>query len=195
MDAEARARDILMHYVKLWGEPANHRDFRYQSPRLPESIRIYKFRLKDGIDEWAFATVGMSQKALIHPSGAFDLRIELFLLCRPGEDQISDKLSQIAAYPLQLDTYFAEGHTVHGTPGHGIVDGSPLTDLVMTRADLGVVKDFVKHGDGTHTHLFWVVPISPKEREFAATQGWPALRGRFEARNTDVLDLTRLPVL
>jgi hypothetical protein len=194
MMTEARKREIQSHFARLWGEPRASREFGLPSP-APDKISVLAYRYQESPQEWAYATIGMSEKALTHPSPEADLHVELFVLAKKQDNRIAESLAGIAAYPFIHGTYFNEGHTVHGSPGHGIIDRSPLTDLVLTRADFGSVADFVKHNDGTHTHLFWVVPIYPTEREFVVEKGWASMRRLFEEKSTDVLNLRRKAVI
>jgi len=194
MITEARKQGIRSHYARLWGEPRAAWEFTLPSP-APDAIAVLAYRYQNSPQQWAYATIGMSEKALPHPSPEADLHVELFVLAKKKENSVAESLSGIAAYPFIHGTYFGEGHTVHGSPGQGLVDRSPLTDLVLTRADFGPLADFVKHADGTHTHLFWVVPIYPNERQLAVEKGWPSLRRLFEEKGTDVLNLRRKAVI
>jgi len=121
--------------------------------------------------------------------------MELFILCNQDNDELIDNLGSIAVYPFVMQTYFGEGHTVNGIEGHGIVTGSPLTDLIITRADYSDTPDYITHTDGSHTHLFWVVPIYHTEREYVVKNGWRNLQELFEQQQTDVLDFWRAAVV
>ena len=105
-----------------------------------------------------------------------------------------ENIGWLALYPFAFDTYFAPGHTVVGEDDSGIVEGSPLTDIFITQADYGV-PPYIKHANGSHTHLLWIVPVYRQERLYAVQHGEEALITLFEQHDANVFDLYRAPVL
>lgn len=128
-----------------------------------------------------------------HPHG-HDARMELFVFAEQQQPELLENIGSLALYPFVLNTYFAPGHTVLGNDDHGIVEGSPLTDIFITQADYGE-PPYVCHSDGNHTHLLWVIPVYRQERLYAVEHGEDGLTDLFEQHGTNVFDLWRPPVL
>jgi hypothetical protein len=103
-------------------------------------------------------------------------------------------LQTLSTYPFVLNTYFGWSHTIAGTPNSGIVEGSPLTDILLAPPN-PVEMAVVRHHDGKHTHILWVVPIYPSERLYIREHGYPALENKFASHEVDAADLWRPPVV
>ncbi len=92
------------------------------------------------------------------------------------------------------ESAYRDGATIPGPPG-GLFPGSPLTDLLLAKPYfLDEDFDVVLHGDGSHTHILWVIPIYPSERLFAERYGDVALFDLFMEYEVDSSDLSRPPV-
>jgi hypothetical protein len=191
MDHQTTDNEILEHYHKLWGPPSRKFPFSHSLEEAPSPLFIYEFAGNASDTTFVYATLGASHKAMKNRGSEGEVIMEVFILCNQQQDELVDSLGEIAIYPFIHETYFAEGHTVHGSEGFGIVNGSPLTDLLITRADYGEIPDYIVHRDKRHTHLFWVVPIYPSEREFAVANGWRKLQELFDQKQIDVLNFWR----
>ena len=194
--------DIITHYIQLWGRPTYEYTFTYEmnldSSHTPHPIFIFDFQPRSNRDYWVYATIGASsftsnsrEATVLHLSSS--RRMELFMLSNTQHTDLVHYLGTLATYPVRENTFFAEGHTLHSNTG--VVQNSPLTDTLITRADFGGIADHIVHNDGSHTHLLWAIPIYRAERMFAINHGWQSLQERFEQKDIDVLDVFRSSVV
>lgn len=173
------------------GPPSRKFSFSHSLEEASSPLFIYEFAGDASETTFVYATLGASRKAMRNRGSEAEVQMELFILCNQQQEELVDNLGEIAIYPFIHETYFAEGHTVHGSEGHGIVNSSPLTDLLITRADYDDIPDYIVHGNKRHTHLFWVIPIYQSEREFAVANGWRKMQELFDQKQTDILDFWR----
>lgn len=188
--------EVLSHYDRFMGSSISDIFVLAQVP--VDGIKpIYVLEYSPPSDEydWVYLTVGMSRLPMAAPAQISDPRAELMAYSDRRYEELVDSLAGIAAYPFLHRTFLAQGHTIHGRDGQGIVAGSPLTDVYLTRpyyAEEGF--EVIAHGDGTHTHVFWLIPIYPSERVFAAERGWKALEALFVEKDAPTSNLMRAPV-
>ncbi len=111
------------------------------------------------------------------------------------EPAVSDVLANLAVQPFLVGEAYRDGATTPGPPD-GLFPGSPLTDLLLAKPYF-LDEDFeaVLHGDGSHAHILWVIPIYPSERLFAERHGDLALFDLFMEHEVDSSDLRRPPVI
>ncbi len=194
MNHEMREEEILTRYKQLWGTAITAFPYSHTIDKAPNPLTIVEFAVpEEGV--WVYATIGASHRAMTYPHADHDLRMELFIFANQVQRELVESVGALALYPFALDTYLDEGHTIRGE-GEGIIPGSPLTDILITRPVFGKEgADYIHHSDDTHTLLFWVVPIYAAERLFATQQGWELLLAVFEEHETDVYDLWRVSAI
>ncbi len=118
-----------------------------------------------------------------------------YMLYSSREPAVSDVLANLAVQPFLVGEAYRDGTTIPGPPD-GLFPGSPLTDLLLAKPYF-LDEDFeaVLHGDGSHAHILWVIPIYPSERLFAERHGDLALFDLFMEHEVDSSDLRRPPVI
>ena len=160
----------------------------------PHPVAVLEFAPPSAEYDWVYTTVGMSRKAM--PQSPAQQRSELIFYSRQSNEKIVDFLTKLMAYPFVVGTFFAPGHTVVGSAGTGIVDGSPLTDVLLT-VPYFEPPDFevVRHNDGSHTHILWAIPLYMAERLYVREHGYMELLARFSENSTEASDLWRPPVV
>lgn len=189
-----RDQEILDYYIKLWGEPSRKEQYYHDLKHAPQPIFVLEFPPQSEENFWTYATLGASHRSMKHPDGC-DARMELFIFVEQQQPELFENMGALALYPFALDTYLGPGHTVIGEDDEGIVAGSPLTDIFISRTFLEDDKPpYMCHADGTHTHFLWVMPVYRQEREYAAQHGERAMIDIFAQHNTNAFDLYRSPV-
>lgn len=195
-DHRARSQELLAHYITLWGKPQRQEPFVHAYPQGPHPLFTLEFPAPSQHEVWVYATLGASFQPMPHAEAPEDLRMELFIYAEQQQPELLASIGALALYPFVLHTFFAPGHTVLGSDDGGIISTSPLTDILLTRADFGPdTPDYVHHSDGSHTQLLWVVPVYRQERVFAAQHGEAALIELFVQHETNVFDLWRPAVI
>lgn len=209
MDISARDLEIISHYNRYFGQEARVIPFGNRPKPAPQSVAVIEFAAQSSESDWVYATVGASHEpqpgltnqAAQTPQGAppeqqMEGRIELVLLSRESHDDLVDLLESLAVYPFVTGGYFGPGHTVAGSPGSGVVEGSPLTEIL-----LGVPHfeppdfELIQHADGSHTHLLWVVPIYLSERLYIKEHGYFAFEELLVEKEANTSDLWRASVV
>jgi hypothetical protein len=155
-------------------------------------------------------TSGMSDLDMHVPEGLEDLSLAEVCLCLPGDWPLSltdfgwrkpehfwpiAVLQETARYVHRQKTWFGRGHTVgdveHPTP---IDAAGRFTGLVLLnpRTFPRGLDKVTTEGDGRTIHFLAVIPLLPKELEFARKQESDALEERLnDAGITELLDPRR----
>ena len=191
---------VLEHYKHFWGEPKQlfFSDRNNVSP--PGPIIVAEFRSDDKTPIWTYATIGVSRYPMPYPPNwrhdKSDKRIELLMYAYQPMQELVDLLGGLALYPFSQRTFLGVGHTIPGPRGGAVVEGSPLTDILLIPA-LTEPKEFrILHIDQDHhIELLWVVPIYNSERLFVKEHGWGKLVELFSDKEVNAKDFTRLPVV
>jgi hypothetical protein len=193
-----REKEIVAHYRRFLGKETRIVRFDGMPEPAPSTIRVLEYAPEQDGDAWAYTTVGVSDKPMPVPGDPApqhdDHRIELVLYSATQQEELIDALHLLAAYPFVHNTFLSWGHMIAGSPGNGIVEGSPLTEILLSRPYLDGM-DIIHHEDGTHTQLLWVVPIHLSERMYAREHGHGGLEELFGEREIDSADLWRPPVV
>src|SRR4051812_9422290 len=190
--------EILEHYRRFIGPEGRKMLVEDLPDEAPNPLYVVKFPAPSEESDWVYATIGMSRKPMMFPGpGAGIPRYsELLLYSAESYDDLAEFLGNLAAYPFVQDTFFAPGHTVAGSPGVGVVKGSPLTEALLTIPYFEPREfEVILHADGTHTHMLWVTPIYRSERLYVREHGYMALLELFSDHSTEVDDLWRPPVV
>jgi hypothetical protein len=142
---------------------------------LVPGLRTLEVEPGRGESLWTYVSIGAWQ---VQPENAS--RIE-FLMISPRQSHRVALLVQMAAY-------------YHATPdasfqlglGHTLPIGEPWLDdsasehlLVSKPYPFGPALE-VFEDQGTHVHLYWLLPITERERAFNAAKGLEALEALFE---------------
>src|SRR3954464_10725461 len=135
MNTKRRDLEIVDHYHNALGTEKRVVRFRDLPQPAPDSIVVMEFApAQEGYD-WVYTTVGVSMKPMPdpnasagHPSGH---RMELILHSNRNHEGLVDLILAIAVYPFDHNTFFDPGDLIAGTPGQGVVEGSPLTDILV----------------------------------------------------------------
>lgn len=194
MDLTLRTKAILAHYVRYWGEPTRVQRFHYEYGGSQKPVLVAVFPPHDEGEDWVYATLGMSEMKMTHPSKLKNLfnefRSEVFLYADLENDELMENLFTIAMYPFEHKTLLAPTQTIPGN--EGIVSDSPLTDILITRP-YGEDEHFeiVHHINSAHTRLLWMVPIYRSERLLLKQQGWEHLKAKFYEQGTNTSDFLR----
>ena len=193
-----REKEIVAHYRRFLGKETRIVRFDGMPEPAPSTIRVLEYAPASEGDAWAYVTVGVSDRPMPDPnrpdSQPNDPRLELVAYSATQQEALIDVLPTLAAYPFAHNTFLGWGHMIAGTPGRGIVEGSPLTEILLSRPYLDGM-DIIHHEDGTHTQLLWVVPIHLSERMYAREHGHGALEELFAEHEIDSADLWRPPVV
>ena len=194
-DGEVRA-----HYDRFLGQPSGSRVFGELPAPAPSPLTVLEYEPGSPDERWLYVTLGMSRRSMPQPiSGETDAprrRSELVIFSRGRSPELADSLTDLAVYPFALDTFLAEGHTIAGSPGEGIVEGSPLTDIFLTYPVFADEEfKLIRHRDGNHSHVLWVVPVYTSERLYARDKGPEALHELFDEHEVDPGDLWRPAVV
>jgi len=191
-------KNLLDHYINFWGEPQS--TFDYSMDDLTPNGRIFvaEFNSKEYYNTWVYATVGLSwfpMKSAKWDSNQPDPRRELIIYVEKKNKQLATLLFSLARYPFDNKTFLGFGHTIPGT-SEGIIDGSPLTDIIFAPPLKEGKELYMFHMDNNHHSIvLWVIPIYDSERRFSKKHGWKTLLEKFIEENMDPLDLYRPPVV
>ncbi|MEP0873744.1 suppressor of fused domain protein [Trichocoleus desertorum AS-A10] len=182
-------QEVLNHYIKLWGEPRECHRFEHPAavPLQPFLVYVFSFSAPE---TWIYATLGARHQPMFIPDGK-PMHMELFVMTSQADEDLVPSIGALALYPFVYQTYFGNGHTIHGSDGNGIVAQSPLTDILIIRPDFEEQTDYVHHDLDHHTHLLWVIPLYSQERVYAVQQGRKSLLEIFEEQEVDIYDLWR----
>ena len=191
-------QNLLVHYKKYWGEPKTVFKGEISEARPPAPIFVAKF--EPGIYErtWIYATLGLGWLPMTHHDSEklkSEERVELILYSNIQNEELADKLFDLASYPFFHRTSLRYGHAIAGT-SEGIIEGSPLTDILLL-PPLNEEKELVlvQIGEFTHIRILWANPIYPSEREYCLEHGSKALVRMFVEKEVDSGDLYRKPVV
>ncbi len=191
-----RDREVFHHYLRSINGRLT-RTFKVDDvpASAPAPIFVAEFAPPSEEYDWAYATVGASRRPMPYQdSRQGEAHAELMIYSRQALRELVDPLVDLAVYPFRYSTYLGAGHTIAGTPGHGIVAGSPLTDILLVLPQ-EQEWEMVRHSDGSHTHVLWVIPLYPSERLFLRRRDLEALEERFAETGINVADLQRPPVV
>lgn len=189
---------IIQHYIRFWGEPAHVFKPNHSEKTPPGPIFIAAFAPRSDEQDWVYATIGMSRQPMPYPTDWArekpERRVELFIYARRRIDELRILLTSLAEYPFDKMTFFGPEHTILGN--RGIVEGSPLTDILFIRP-YGEPPEFeiIHYDDTHHVEMLWVIPIYRSERQFIREDGWNALQDLFYQQGTDTSDFFREAVV
>ena len=198
MDLPKREEEILINYVKTLGIPTKSVAFHDLGP-APDPIIVAEFAPAEEDSDWVYATIGVSRKPMpdIDKLGGNVpyQRIELVLYANQADNSLRDIMLMLALIPFVDSSSLAPGDTVVGIAEEGIVKGSPLTEMLITRP-YSASQEFqlIHHSDGSHTDILWAIPLYVSERIYAKEHGYKALEKLFQAGDTDTSDFWRSPV-
>lgn len=184
--------EVLGRYAEFLGRPAEAWSYDDMPGAGPRRIEVLAFAPSEPGDVWRYVTLGMS--SLPMPGLAETThRVELMLYAYEQHEQLPDVLAGLASYPFVTGAHLDAGHTIAGTPGEGVVPGSPLTEFLFT--PLYFEDDRLRQfplSDGTHVTLLWATPIYLTERRYALEHGWTRLvEGPFTEQEVEPGDLWR----
>jgi hypothetical protein len=193
-----REVEVGRHYERRLGAPVRVVEYSEEVDGAPAQIFVAEFRPVSDDTDWVYATIGMSgrpQPGSQAPADGEDgLRVELYIMSRTQQAELSESLAALALYPFVNQTMLDAGHTIAGIEGQGIAAGSPLTEiLIIPSVPPDPVFDQIRHANGTETSVLCVIPIHRSERLFAVERGWHELIHLFFERGTDTSDLWRGP--
>ena len=193
---DRRIEEVEAHYERFIGEPSGVARFDQSSGPAPAPRFVLEYAPESPDYDWVYASLGMSRRSMPAPiSDEPDsprMRAELITLTREQQPELPEALAGLTAYPFFNDTFLADGHTIAGTPGQGIVPGSPLTEIFIS-LPLFADEEFevIHHSDGSHTHILWVIPVYTSERLYVRKHGAPALHDLFVREGVAVGDWRR----
>lgn len=192
---------VLQHYIRFWGEPRRVLESTAPPQTPPGPIYVAEFFLGTQQEPyWAYATVGASRSPMCYPETVqgqkSDFRFELLIYSLEQDAELIGTLRALANYPFYYKTYIGIGHRIAGSEGAGVVEGSPLTDILFA-PPLNEPREFASlHLDGNlHTDILWVTPIYQSERLYAQEHGWLKLIELFADKEIDSEDFQRAPVV
>lgn len=191
-------KKLLDHYVSFWGKPTDAFEFKIEEAPTESTVYVVEFEPKIYDQTWIYATVGISWNSMKGPEveqGNSGERIEMFIYSGERNPELVNTLISLASYPFINDTFFGIGHTIPGT-AQGIVEGSPLTDILFAPAlneEAGL--RFFHLNKKIHTDILWVVPIYPSEGLFNTKYGPKELTYKFIEEEMDTVDFFRTPVI
>lgn len=149
-------------------------------------------------------TSGMSSYAMPVPAGvAAPARAELVLTLLPGhelsEAAFADeavywpvrKLKQMARWPMQLQTWFGDGHTMATEELEPVAPGVPFVALATLEL-LEVAARRLLLADGGEIAFYQVIALHREELEEKQRQGAARLHGLFDAPLLRVVYNTRI---
>jgi hypothetical protein len=200
MSQSERDNELIAHYHKHLGLEVRSIRFGERPAPRPGSITVLEFAPPNPDFDWVYVTVGASRKPMPdpessarHPTGR---RFELIMLSDERQDALPDTLEALAAYPFVLNTLFTAGDIVRGSPGEGVLPGSPLTEILLTHPYFDKPEfETIQHKDGSHTHILWLIPIYISERLYAREHSSRTLEVLFGQNDTDTSDMMRPPVV
>jgi len=102
--------NITRHFISHWGVPSNIFPL---SARGIEAFAVLEFAPKGSRRSWRYATNGMSSYRQCYPDEHISVRTELYTSTNHRADWVLDLLMAMASYPIDCQTYFAEGDTVN----------------------------------------------------------------------------------
>ncbi len=189
-----RDQELLEHYRRYQGEYHHLFQFDYSPLAAPKPIYVVEFAPASEESNWIYLTLGMSRNAM--PHGHPEHRLELMMYAQNRQEALAEALASLAVYPFAQQTLFGAGHTVAGNPGVGVIEGSLLTEFILTPIYFEAEDfDLLQHSDRTHTQILWATPIYLSERMFAKQQGWKTLIDLFIEQEIQPADLWRLAVV
>ncbi len=199
MDLPKREEEILRNYVRTLGTPTKSVAFHDLGP-APDPIIVVEFAPPQEGYDWVYATIGVSHKPMPDIDKSVGevpyQRIELILYANQADDNLREIMLKLALIPFVDSSSLAPGDTVIGIAEEGVVKGSRLTEMLITRP-YSASQEFqlIHHSDGGHTDILWAIPIYVSERIYAKEHGYKALEKLFQADDTDTSDFWRSPVV
>ncbi len=199
MTEKPREYELLSHYHRYFGPHNGIETYGAGPPGAPEVISVVEFGPRSSDEVWVYATLGASSRPMPEPGNGdgerSGYRAEYMFYSSDREPAVSDVLANLAVQPFLAGEVYRDGVAIPGPPG-GLFPGSPLTDLLLAKPYF-LDDDFdpILHGDGTHTHILWAIPIYPSERLFVERRGDLALFDLFMEYEIDSSDLSRSPVV
>jgi hypothetical protein len=197
---EDNAQDIKVveHYYKYLGRETNALFFHNLPEVAPNPITVMEFAPPSNEYDWVYTTVGASRKLAIYktPTDTLTGRVEFMIYTRKQYPDITKLLLKLAIYPFLQRTVFRVGDLVPGEQGSGVVEGSPLTEILLTYPYTEPPEFGILHNeDGSHVHILWIIPIYYSERLFAREHGYKELEKLFGRGDVDTSDLWRKAVV
>lgn len=200
MEVTTHDAEVIAHYSRFLDAEPNIIAVDYVPEGAPKPMAVLEFPPPSDEYDWIYTTVGVSRQPMPDPDQSGEdptgRRMELIMLSRTQSKELPDFLVALAIYPFMYNTFFAFGNLVPGRPGSGVVEGSPLTEILLTFPHF-MPDDFatIHHSGGSHTHIIWLVPIHLSERLYAREHGHETLEQLFgESEVVDTSDFFRGPV-
>lgn len=193
--------DVLSHYLRHGYELAEEHAIDDMPPGAPSPIKVVMLKSTEYQNDWLYATVGMGRTAMPTADGTSTTdtpwdRVELAIPAREPTSDLVRLLRDLAAYPFYARRPIGLGHTIARSPDAGVVQGSPLTDVLLAPPYFQPPSfQLIQHSDGTRTRVLMIVPIYPEELQYARDRGWKWLEERFREAQTSDTDWWRPSVV
>lgn len=183
---------ITGHFMSHWGIP---KEIRTRKLGGIGEFAILEFAPKGERTTWRYATNGMSSYTQHHPDGLVNVRCEVYGCTMEKMAWIDDLLVAIATYPLDYNTYLAEGDTIGaGQPIDR--DRSCFTAILLARPGLCDPETVgLVNGISDNVLVHQIIGILPTEAEFAEQCGGNSLWEKLAKEGDPMLDRNRLPVV
>lgn len=181
---------VTGHYITHWGVPSKISPL---SARGIEAFAVLEFAPKWPRKTWRYATNGMSSYLQCYTDEHVNVRTELCASSKDRADWIQDLLMAMASYPIDYDTYFAEGDTID--VGQSIDrKSSCFTGILIAQPEpstLGLVS-----GIAENVLVHQLVGLLPSEVRFAEEHGDGMVLWQKLINESDhLLDVKRLSVV
>lgn len=178
---------VMAHYNEYWGLATEVLRYAF-SEKAQDAPFIAEFLLgSDDEPLYVYATIGMSESP--QPGAPDGRRVELFVYSGRPLDELKQALAMLAIYPFQNGIALGPLDTIYG--GRAIVDGSPLSAILLA-LPLREPEEFAVIDLGDYqVQMLMVTPISESERQFCVAQEPLKLLSVFASQGVDVADLFR----
>jgi hypothetical protein len=181
---------ITGHFIAHWGVPSNIFPF---SARGIEAFAVLEFAPKGLRRSWRYATNGMSSYRQFCPDEHIIVRTEIYASTNDRADWVHDLLIAMASYPIDCQTYFAEGDTVN--VGQSIDQKSSCYTGIMIAPPqpptLGLVSSLQEK-----VLVHQLIGLLPSEVQFSEEHcGGKIFWQKLISDNEHLLDVARLPVV
>lgn len=178
---------VLAHYNQTWGLATEVLRYAFSDDPLDAPF-VAEFQLGDDADPlYVYATIGMSDAP--QPGTGGRVRAELFAYSSRPLPEFKQALAMLAIYPRHNGIALGPLDTIYG--GRGIVDGSPLSSILLA-LPLREPEEFALIDLGEYqAQPLMVTPISEAERQFCADYEPLKLLSLFASQGVDVADLFR----
>ncbi|MCB9148611.1 MAG: suppressor of fused domain protein [Caldilineaceae bacterium] len=173
-DFNPQELEIIAHYEGYIGIPTKIKSFTNLPHLAPQCIRVVEFHPRSDEYDWTYLTISIGFGPM--PSSASAHHTELMMYSTQRNDEIFDSLFQLAMYPFINSVSFQAGDTIAGEVDSGIINGSPLTEFLLTPVyfeNEGFDKFSIS--EKLLIQILWATPIYLQERLFIKQFGWRVL--------------------